>query len=103
MGGTMSEPELNPAVVGAIESLHEPMPNPVTHGQFNRRMFLEAIVIKGGQGVSMEKDDIIAIAGMTEQEFVKIKDEYVKKGVITEKPNLFKVVMYSLNYEGSKA
>jgi hypothetical protein len=96
----MAEPKLNPAVVAAIEWLQQPMTNPVTHGEFNRRMFLETIAIQGGQGISMEKDDIIAAAGMTEQEFVKIKDEYVQKGVILEKANMFKVVMYSLNYEG---
>ena len=96
----MAEPKLNPVVVAAIEWLREPMANPVTHGEFNRRMFLEAIIIKGGQGISMEKDDIIAAAGMTEQEFVKIKGEYVQKGVIKETTNMFKVVMYSLNYEG---
>ncbi len=99
----MTEPKLNPAVVKAIEWLQTPLPNPVTHGEFNRRMFLEAIAIKGGQGISMEKDDIVSLAGMTEQEFVTIKDEYVKKGVITEKRNMFKVVMYSLNYEGGTA
>jgi hypothetical protein len=95
----MTEPELNPAVTEAMELMLTPLPNPVTHGEFNRRMFLEAIIVKGGQGISMEKDDIMAIAGMTEQEFIKIKDEYVSQGVITEKPNMFKVVMYSLNYD----
>jgi hypothetical protein len=91
----------NPAVVEAMAIMTEQMPNPITHGYFNRRMFLEAIFIKGGQGISVEKDDIIASAGMSEKEFVTIKDEYVGKGVIEEKKNFAGVVMYSFKYEAT--
>jgi hypothetical protein len=92
------EPELNKAVTDAIQGLLDPMPNPVTHGQFNRRMFLEAVVVKGGAGASIDKDDIIKHSGMTDKEFVIIKEEYIAKGIIKEGTNLFGVTLYGLQY-----
>ena len=92
------EPELNKAVTDAIQSLLTDMPNPVTNGQFNRRMFLEAVVLKGGAGAAIDKDDIVKHSALSDKEFTIIKDEYVAKGVVKEETNLFGVTLYSLQY-----
>jgi hypothetical protein len=92
------EPELNPVVTEAIQGLLQPMSNPVTHGDFNRRMFLEAVVLKGGAGAAIDKEDIMKHGGITDKEFTTIKEEYIAKGILKEETNLFGVTLYSLQY-----
>jgi hypothetical protein len=87
----------NQAVVNAVHTLLHPLSNPINHGEFNRRMFLEAIAVKAGHGCSMTAEDIINYACMTGKEFTVIKDEYVSQGVIKETPNVFGMVLYSMN------
>jgi len=87
----------NPAVVDAIHSILRPMGNPVRHGDFNRRMVLEALFIQAGQGCSMEADDIKAYAAITDKEFDTIITEYVASGVIKSQKNMFDIIMYSLD------
>jgi hypothetical protein len=77
----------NPEVVKAIEDLFKGLPNPVTHGEFNRHMFLETIVVKGGGGISMDKESIMGYACLTEREFDTIKIELIIKGIIKEENN----------------
>jgi hypothetical protein len=77
----------NPKVVSAIEELFKGMSSPVTHGEFNRRMFLETIVLKGGTGISMDKESIMGYACISEREFDMIKDEYLAQGIIKEENN----------------
>jgi hypothetical protein len=91
--------KLNPVVTKAIESLLEPMSNPVTHGDFNRRMFLEAVVVKGGVGASIDKEDIVRHAALTEREFVKLKDTLMAEGILKETKTQFDTVLYSLCLE----
>lgn len=102
----MSDPKLNETVTEALSELLEvdggyvkwkPWPNPITHGYFNRRMFLEAFLMVGGTGVAIEKDSIIEYAGITEKEFNPIANEYISKGVIRKEENIFGVEMYKLN------
>ena len=69
------EPELNKAVVEVIEWLRKGHPCPITHGEFNRRMFMEAVVVKGGVGAAIDKDDIVKYGAITDKEFTIIKDE----------------------------
>ena len=95
----MTEPKLNPVVTEAIQGLMKPLPAPTLHGDFNRRMFLEAVVVKGGHGAALDKDDICKHGGLTDKEFINIKDEYITKGVIKEETNLFGVTLYSLQYD----
>ena len=90
--------KLNPAVTKVIESLLEPMPNPITHGYFNRRMFLEAVVVKGGVGASIDKEDIVRHAALTEREFVKLKDELMAEGILKETKTQFDTILYSLSF-----
>ncbi len=92
------EPKLNPVVTEAIQGLLGPMPHPTTHGEFNRRMFLEAVVIKGGVGAAIDEDDIRKHGGLTEKEFTTIKDEYIAKGVLKEEVNFCGATLYSLQY-----
>ena len=100
------EVKLNDAVTTALEDILEvkggcvswkPMPNPVTHGQFNRRMFLEAFIAKAGMGVSIEADDIMEYGGLTEREFPIILKEYMDKGVVVKAENPFGAELYRLN------
>ena len=95
----MSEPTLNTAVTEAIEWLMKGIPHPVTHGEYNRHMFLEAVVCNGGQGAAIDKEDILRHAVLSDKEFTIIKDEYIAKGIIKEEENLFGVVLYSLQYD----
>ena len=83
----------NPAVVEALGMILEEKdgyivpkrwPIPVTHGLFNRLMFLETLVLKGGMGVSMDRESLMSYACITEREFEAIKDEYLDKGIIKE-------------------
>ena len=90
------EPEVNTVVVEALAKLMKGLPVDLTHGGYNRHMFLEAIVVKGGKGVSIDKEDIQRHGALTDKEFVTIKDEYVAKGIIVEEKNMFDVVMYKL-------
>ena len=90
------EPKVNTVVTEAIADLMKGMPKPCTHGQFNRHMFLEAIVSKGGQGVAIDQEDIQRHGQLTDKEFVTIKDEYVAKGIVLEEKNMFNVIMYRL-------
>jgi len=95
----MAEPKLNTAVTEAIEWLLKPGSSPVNHGEFNRRMFLEAVFVKGGQGVSVDKEDICRHGALTDKEFNTIKDEWITKGVIKEEKNFCGVVLYSMEYD----
>lgn len=92
----MSEPEVNTVVTEAIAELMNRWPAPITHGDFNRRMFLEAVVLKGGVGAAIDQEDIQRHAHITDKEFVIIKDEYVAKGIVIEEKNMFDVVLYKL-------
>jgi len=87
----------NEELTKRIASLFEPLPNPVVHGDFNRRMFLESMIVQAGMGISITSEDIIEHGGITEKEFVVIKDEYVAAGIILEEKNMYDVVMYKLN------
>ena len=89
-------PELNTVVTEAIADMMKGMPKPCTHGQFNRNMFLEAVVLKGGKGVAIDQEDIQRYGQLTDKEFVTIKDEFIKKNIIKEETNMFGVVLYSL-------
>ncbi|KKN92304.1 hypothetical protein LCGC14_0207950 [marine sediment metagenome] len=91
-------PTLNPVVTEAIEGLMKAMPPAITHGVFNRYMFLEAVVVKGG-GAALDEEDIRKHCGCTSKEFTIIKDEYIAKGVLKEETNLFGVTLYSLQYD----
>lgn len=93
----MSEPKLNDKVRDAIAELMTPLPNPVPHGLFNRRMFLEAFVAKAGQGVSIEAEDIKEHAALTDREFKVILKEYLDEGIIVKEGNLFGAKVYKLN------
>ena len=98
----MSELKLNSAVTEAIQSLliEDPNnPHPITQGEYNRRMFLEAVVVKGGEGAAIDEEDILKHACLTDKEFTTIKEEYIAKGVIKEEVNLFGVTLYSLQYD----
>ncbi len=80
----------NPKVVKLIEKLmseHGGMSIPVTHGEFNRHMFIETILLKGGQGISMDKESIMDYACLTEREFETIKEEYLAQGILKEENN----------------
>lgn len=99
------EAKMNKAVTDAIETLMKGLPGPsvkgecLTHGAFNRHMFLEAVVVKGGEGAAIDKDDICKHGGLTDKEFTIIKDEWMAKGVVKEETNLFGVTLYSLQYD----
>ena len=92
----MSEPT-NDKVKAAIATLMERGPVPITHGEFNRRAFLESFVISAGQGVSIAPEDIMEYGGITEREFPVILKEYLDEGIIVKEDNLFGVEMYKLN------
>ena len=92
------EPELNPVITSAIEELLKGLPHPVTHGQFNRHMFLEAVVLKGGVGAAIEAEDIMRYGHLTDAEFTSIKNEYIAEGILKAETNLFGVTLYSLQY-----
>ena len=92
----------NPKVVAIIEKLlcHEggklcqehkcmcsAMSVPTTHGEFNRHMFIETIVLKGGHGISMDKESIMGYACINDREFDTIKNEYLAQGIIQEENN----------------
>ena len=87
---------LNPAVTEALGYVLTPMANPVNHGDFNRRMFIELVGIIGGTGIGMTKEEIISYACMSEKEFHIIKDEFISKHVIKEDVNMYDVTLYSL-------
>ena len=100
------EPKLNTAVTEALEDILEVrgggvtwknMPNPVTHGQFNRRMFIEAFIAKAGLGVSIEADDIMEYGGLTDREFPIILKEYMDRGIVIKVENPFGAELYKLN------
>ncbi len=93
------QPKVNPVVVDAIEHLTKGLPSPVTHGQYNRHMFLEAVVVKGGEGAAIDKEDICRHGALTDKEFTTIKDEWLTKGVVKEETNIFGVTLYSLQYD----
>ncbi len=98
----MSEPKLNKAVTEAIERLLKGLPKPpkpITHGEFNRHMFLEAVVVKGGEGAAIDEEDIRTHGAFTDREFTTIKDEYIAKGVLKEETNFCGVTLYSLQYD----
>jgi len=104
----MSEkPELNQAVTEALSEMltvegnhvvFKDMPSPLTHGYFNRRMFLEAFIRKAGFGVAIEPEDIMEYGGITEREFPVILKEYIDKGIVVKVDNDFGVEMYKLNF-----
>ena len=91
------ELKLNDKVKDALAGLMMPMPAPCTNGMFNRRMFLEAFVASAGRGVSIEADDIIEYAAITDREFKVILKEYMDEGIIVKEGNLFGAKMYKLN------
>ena len=91
------EPEINEAVKNAITWLMEPLPNPIVHGDFNRRMFLEAVFIKAGHGCSISDEDIMNYACMTQKEFDSIEREYMTQGVIKKQENPFGIHLYAMN------
>jgi hypothetical protein len=99
------EPKVNPVVVDAIETLLKGLPSPhttgetLTHGVFNRHMFLEAVVVKGGKGAAIDKEDIMRHGALTEAEFQTISEEWIAKGVVKEETNLFGVTLYSIQYD----
>jgi hypothetical protein len=98
----MAEPKLNKAVTEAIEWLLKggpQPPNPTSHGEFNRRAFLEAVVVKGGEGAAIDEEDIRKHGALTDKEFTTIKDEYIAKGVLKEETNFCGVTLYSLQYD----
>ena len=105
----MSEPRLNQAVQGALQKVLTvddngrvvvaPMPNPITHGEFNRRMFLEAFLFKAGAGVSISPEDIMEYGNITVKEFPTILREFINQGVVIKEDNVFEVEMYKLNME----
>jgi methionine synthase II (cobalamin-independent) len=105
----MSEPKLNEALQSAIQAIVTineqghitvaPMSAPVTHGEFNRRMFLEAFLFKAGAGVSISPEDIKEYAAITDKEFPIILREYIDKGIIIKEDNVFDVEMYKLNMD----
>ena len=86
----------NEAVKEELAKVLQSMPAPITNGQFNRHVFIEVLAIKAGLGVGMEADEIIEHTGMSEKEFVTVKDEYVAKGIVKAEKNMFDVIMYSL-------
>ena len=90
----------NPKIVKFIEKLmgeHGGMSVPVTHGEFNRHVFLETIICKGGAGISMDKESLMGYACLTEREFETIKNEYLAEGIIKEENNpMVGEPMYSL-------
>jgi hypothetical protein len=92
---------LNPAVTEALQELMTPMPDPCSHGEFNRRMFMEAFVSKAGSGVGIAPEDIMEYGSITEREFPIILREYIAKGVIVKADNLFGVEMYKLNMKAT--
>lgn len=105
----MNEPELNEAVTTALSELLDTQgnhvvwkswPATITHGYFNRRMFLEAFLLVGGTGVSIEKSDIIEYAGITNKEFDAILKEYMNKGVVLKVSNPFGADLYKLDMRG---
>ena len=91
------EPKLNDVVTQALAELMTPMPSPVVHGYFNRRMFMEAFVHKAGLGVSIESDDIKEHCAMTDKEFNIILKEYIDKGIVVKVDNMFGADLYKLN------
>lgn len=91
------ELKLNDKVKDALAWLMTPMSAPVTHGEFNRRMFLEAFVASAGVGVSIEASDITEHAAITDREFKVILKEYMDEGIIVKESNLFGAKMYKLN------
>lgn len=93
----MSEPKLNDKVRDALAWLMTPMSAPVTHGEYNKRMFLEAFVASAGQGVSIEAEDIMEHGALTEREFKAIAKHYLDEGIIVKEGNLFGAKMYKLN------
>lgn len=94
---TMTEPKLNERVKGAIASLLERWPSPITHGEFNRRMFLESFVASAGMGVSIAPEDIQEYAAITDKEYTTILHEYVSEGIIVREDNIFGAELYKLN------
>ncbi len=104
----MSEPRLNQAVQDALQKIITidkgrvviaPMPAPVTHGEFNRRVFLESFLFKAGAGVSISPEDIMAYGGITVKEIPPILREFISQGVVVKEDNMFGVEMYKLNME----
>src|SRR5210317_1849717 len=71
-----------------------PMPAPITHGQFNRRMFLQAFLLKAGTGVSISPEDIMEYGAITPKEFPAILNEYIEKGVVVKVDNVWDEPMY---------
>jgi hypothetical protein len=108
-GYYMTEPKLNLAVQEALKKvvtvspqghvITAPMPAPVTHGEFNRRMFLEAFLFKAGKGVSISPEDIMEYGSITPKEFPVILREYIEQGVVIKEHNIFEVEMYKLNMD----
>jgi hypothetical protein len=101
-GSKMKVTKQNPVVVEAIKSIMVDWERPIKHGYFNRRMFLEAVIVKGGEGAAIDEEDICRHAALTDKEFTTIKDEFVAKGVIKEETNLFGVTLYSLQYDSKE-
>jgi hypothetical protein len=91
------EVNINEQVRDAIAELMTPLPAPVTHGYFNRRMFLESFISKAGAGVSISADDIKEYAAITDKEFDVILKEYTVKGIVVKEANLFGAKLYKLN------
>lgn len=86
----------NEAVKEALAELLKPMPHGMTNGHFIRHMFLEAIAVKAGVGQGIDEEGIIKHTGMSDREFIMVKDEYIVKGIVKEEKNMFDVVLYSL-------
>ena len=90
------EPKVNTVVTEAIAKLMEGLPVKLTHGLYNRHMFLESVVLQGRTGVGIDQEDIQRYGALTDKEFVTIKDEYVNNGIILEEKNMFDVILYRL-------
>lgn len=93
------EHTLNTALVEAIQWLRQGLPNPVTNGEYIRRAFLESIVVVGGVGAGVDKEDIQSNTGITDKELKAIESEYIAKGIVKVEKNIFGGILYKLQYD----
>lgn len=93
----ITETPKNQALTDAIEQLFHRKPGAVTHSEFNRLMFLEAMIYKTGMGCSAEQADIMDYASMNEREFNELCREYLTSKVIISERNMYGILMYKLN------
>jgi len=87
----------NKELVSLLADLFKRIPSSITHGEFNRRIFLETFVFEAGTNCSVSEDDIRDNAYMTKKEFKDILHDYMTKGIVVEKGRIFGRVMYGLN------